>query len=185
MIRVLFIVGLIFSSCGLMVDKSVSFELIDLRSYADYNVQINNSKQTNDSDIIFANISIGYWAVHTESFYALIFKNDSSRVLKINSGVGIYAHRIEDNDLVLTELSWNTKDKWVEIEIENSITRYNWDSIPIGFENFRQEGIYKFSDNKMLKQEDLKESGLYFISAYSVGEVKKFSIDELKNEYWP
>ena len=43
-----------------MVDKSVSFELIDLRSYADYNVQVNNFKQTNDSDIILANISIGY-----------------------------------------------------------------------------------------------------------------------------
>lgn len=184
MIRIIIIFGLFFSYCGLLVDKSVKLEIVDLKDYSDSNVRILNSQITNDSDLIFATIEIGYTATHSESFYGLINKKDNKKVLKFDSKKGVFAYRLEQNELVLTDEFWNDKDKWVYIDIENSTTHYKWDSIPPRFENFNKIGIYQLINNEMIKQTDMNKTGLYFISAFSTGTIKRYNLQELKKMYW-
>jgi hypothetical protein len=109
MIRIIAILGLIFSSCGLMIDKSVKLEIVDLSDYSNFNVRVFNSQYTNDSDLVFATIEIGYTATHTESFYGLINKRDNKKVLKFDSN-GVFAYRLVRGELVLTDIFWNDKD---------------------------------------------------------------------------
>lgn len=184
MIRIVIILGLIFSSCGLLVDKSVKLDIVDLKDYQDSNVRILNSQYTNDSDLIFATIEIGYTATHSETFYGLINKKDNKKVLKFDSKKGVFAYRLLINELVLTDEFWNDKDKWVYIDNENSTTHYKWDSIPVGFKDFNKIGIYRMINNEMIKQSDMKKTGLYFISAFSIGTVKRYNLQELKKMYW-
>jgi hypothetical protein len=172
---------LVIYSCGSQEKRG---EIINLKTLNADRIEYFNIQNLADSSFYLALMEVGYTATHTEQCYVLVNKKDSARVLKFNfpNDLNVVGSVLENN-VLFTKEAWNKTDKWLELKKVNDTSFYNWDTIPKGQNLFNKKGLYKYVDGRMVEYKDLSDSGIYFISAYTIGLVEKFNLAELKM-YW-